>query len=157
MRGEQGGSSLAKAHYNLANVFFSKGQIDDAIAHYRKALELQPGYCDAHINLGNALHRKRGMDREAIAQYEEALKIDPNSALALSQIAWLLATSSEEALRNGARAVESAEKADQLSAAEMRSFSMPWPPPMLRIENFPKQLKLHDALSLWRRLKEIPT
>ena len=53
--------------------------------------------------------------RTAIAQYEEALKIDHNSALARSQIAWLLATSSEEALRNGARAVESAEKADQLS------------------------------------------
>ena len=115
LRAEQGGASLAKAHYNLANAFFSKGRIDDAIAHYRKALELQPGYSDAHINLGNALHRKRGMDTEAIAQYEEALRTDQNSVLARSQIAWLLATSSEEALRNGARAVESAEKADQLS------------------------------------------
>jgi tetratricopeptide (TPR) repeat protein len=115
LRAAQGGASLAKAHYNLANAFFSKGQIDDAIAHHRKALELQPGYTDAHINLGNALHHKRGMDREAIAEYEEALRIDHHSALALSQIAWLLATSSEEALRNGARAVEFAEKADQLS------------------------------------------
>ena len=115
LRVDRGGAGLAKAHYNLANAFFDKGRFDDAITHYRKALELQPGYSDAHINLGNAFHHKGRMDKEAIAQYEEALKIDPNSALARSQLAWLLATSSEKAFRDGAKAVESAEKADQLS------------------------------------------
>jgi tetratricopeptide (TPR) repeat protein len=114
----QEGASLSKAHYNLANALLADGQIDGAIAHYRTALELQPSYADAHINLGNALHQKGAMDRDAIAQYEEALKIDQSSPLALSQLAWVLATSSEKGLRNGARAVECAEKADHLSGGK---------------------------------------
>ena len=32
-----------------------KGQLDEAIACFKKAIELDPKYADAHSNLGNAL------------------------------------------------------------------------------------------------------
>jgi tetratricopeptide (TPR) repeat protein len=115
LRSDQGGPSLARAHYNLANALLDYGQIDEAIVHYGKALEIEPGYVDARTNLGNALHQKGTMDRDAIGQYEEALRLDSSSLLAISQLAWVLATSSEKGLRNGARAVEFAERAERLS------------------------------------------
>ena len=51
----QGQSADALAHYNLGRVLAGKGQFDDAIAEYRKAIELDPNYADAHNNLGVAL------------------------------------------------------------------------------------------------------
>src|SRR5205814_4146226 len=42
------------AHNNLGIVLFQKGEIDDAVAHYRKTLEMQPGFWDAEYNLGVA-------------------------------------------------------------------------------------------------------
>ena len=32
-----------------------RGQVDEAIAHYRTALEIKPDFAEAHYNLGNAL------------------------------------------------------------------------------------------------------
>ena len=32
---------------------FARGQLDEAVVHYRKALEIRPDYAEAHANLGN--------------------------------------------------------------------------------------------------------
>ena len=47
------GSALA--HANLGIALKDKGQVDEAIACYRKAIELDPKFARAHNNLGNAL------------------------------------------------------------------------------------------------------
>ena len=54
-----------------------RGQVDEAIAHYRKALEIKPDYAEAHNNLGIAL-AGRGQVDEAIAHYRKALEIKPD-------------------------------------------------------------------------------
>jgi tetratricopeptide (TPR) repeat protein len=64
---------------NLGVVLFQKGQVDDAIAQYQKALEINPNYVAAHYNLGNALFQKGQLD-EAVAQYRKAVEINPNDA-----------------------------------------------------------------------------
>jgi tetratricopeptide (TPR) repeat protein len=66
-------------HCNLGVVLFEKGQVDEAVAQYQKALEINPNYLAAHYNLGNALFRK-GQQDEAIAEYQKALEINPNDA-----------------------------------------------------------------------------
>ena len=66
-------------HYNVGNAYMQKGQIDEAIAQYQTALELNSNYADAHNNLGNALLKKGRLD-EAIAQYRKTLDINPNLA-----------------------------------------------------------------------------
>ena len=58
-----------------------RGRIDEAIAHYQKALEIKPDYADAHYNLGIVL-AGRGQIDEAIAHYQKALEIKPDYAAA---------------------------------------------------------------------------
>ena len=38
-------SQNAVAHNNLGIALAGRGQVDEAIAHYRKALEIKPDYC----------------------------------------------------------------------------------------------------------------
>jgi hypothetical protein len=46
------------------------------------------------------------------------VEIDPRSISALNQLAWVLATNSEAQIRNGAKAIELARQADQLSGGK---------------------------------------
>jgi len=66
-------------HNNLGLIFFGRGQVDEAIDHFRKALQIYPNYPEAHSNLGNALLQKGQLD-EALAQFQEAVKIAPQYA-----------------------------------------------------------------------------
>ncbi len=104
----------ADAYYNFGTVLFREGKIDDAIAEWQKALAIQPYDAEAHTSLGSAFGRK-GMLREAITEYQQALKVAPQNRLAMNNLAWLLATSSDASIRDGARAVALAREAVQLS------------------------------------------
>jgi tetratricopeptide (TPR) repeat protein len=107
-------SDFSEAHYNLGNAFLRKGQVDEAIAHYQKALEIKPDYAEAHSNLGNAFLRK-GQVNDAVAHYEKALEIKPLNIAFQNNLALVLATSPTTSLRNGIRATELAQQANQLS------------------------------------------
>src|SRR3989454_2215951 len=102
------------ARYSLGRAFVEKGELDTAIAHCRAALLIRPDDADCHTVLAAALDEK-GETAEAIRHYEKALRIFPQSISALTNLAWLLATSPSESLRNGGKAVEIARQADQLS------------------------------------------
>jgi tetratricopeptide (TPR) repeat protein len=73
------GSALA--NYNLANTLAQSGKPEEAIAHYRNALQSDPAHFDAHMNLGLAL-AKTGQVEEAIAQFRHSLQIQPGYAKA---------------------------------------------------------------------------
>jgi superkiller protein 3 len=103
--------------YNLGVALVQKGQRDEGIAHYKRALELQPNHAMAHHNLGNALLQK-GEVREALAHYQRSLEIQPDNPAAQNVLAWVLATYPEASIRNGARAVELAQRANQLSGGQ---------------------------------------
>jgi tetratricopeptide (TPR) repeat protein len=62
---------------NLGAALFPKGQVDEAIEQYRKALEINPNWWVPYNNLGTALLQKGQLD-EAVAQYQKALEINPN-------------------------------------------------------------------------------
>jgi protein O-mannosyl-transferase len=65
------------AHTNLGLVLVQKGQLDEAIAHYRDTLQMQPNWSDAEYNLGAALLRKGQVD-EAILHCDRAVAMQPN-------------------------------------------------------------------------------
>ncbi len=75
----QGNDFNSVAHNGLGNALAKKGRKDDAIAQYRKALEINPAYKVAHMNLGIALFDE-GEKEAAIAQYQAALNLDPDYA-----------------------------------------------------------------------------
>jgi protein O-mannosyl-transferase len=102
------------ARYGLGHALLERGKLDAAIEHSRAALLIQPNNADCHTVLAIALDEK-GQSGEAIKHYEKALQISPQSVSALNNLAWLLATGSNGSLRNGARAIQLAKQADQLS------------------------------------------
>jgi Flp pilus assembly protein TadD len=68
------------AHANLGAALVQQGHGADAIAHLRRAIELDPGHAEAHSNLGIAL-AMTGRLEDAIGQVEEsvALSADPRT------------------------------------------------------------------------------
>lgn len=69
------------ARNNLGSGLAVKGELDAAIAQYRKALETKPDYMMARNNLGDALLAKGDLDA-AIAQYQKALETEINAGSA---------------------------------------------------------------------------
>jgi tetratricopeptide (TPR) repeat protein len=104
-----------EAQYNLASALLREGRTDEAIVEYQKVLHIHPESADAHANLGIAW-LARGRDRDAMAEYTKALQISPENLAALSNLAWLLATAPDPALRNGPEAVRLAERAESTSS-----------------------------------------
>jgi tetratricopeptide (TPR) repeat protein len=66
---------------NLGNALLQKGQVDEALEQFQKALEINHHDVDAHSNLGAALFQKGQVD-DAVAHYKKALEINPNYAQA---------------------------------------------------------------------------
>ena len=104
----------AEAHGVLGMVFMTKGLTDEAIAQFSRALEIRPDLSKAHYNLAIALLDKHETGK-AINHYEKALDAEPNYLEAVTNLAWVLATSPDPINRNGAKAVELAERANHLT------------------------------------------
>jgi protein O-mannosyl-transferase len=73
------------AHYNLGIALNDRGQTDEAMAHYRRAIELRPSYAEAHYNLGRLLAQNGQLD-DAVTHYEKALEINPADAEAQNNL-----------------------------------------------------------------------
>jgi tetratricopeptide (TPR) repeat protein len=71
-------SPSATAHYNLGVELMTRQRRADAIAHYRRALEINPRHADAHTNLGAALLQE-GRLPEAVGHYSLAVDALPGS------------------------------------------------------------------------------
>jgi tetratricopeptide (TPR) repeat protein len=108
----------APAHNNLAKALLQKDQVADAMVHYRKLLEIQPENVETRNILGTVLIQQR-RTREAIEQWREALAIQPENGNAMSNLAWVFAASPDDSVRDGARAVELAEKALRISGGKI--------------------------------------
>ena len=78
-------SMKADAHYNLGFALGDQGKLDEAIAAYREAIRLKPGYAEAHNNLGNALG-EQGKHEEAEKELREAVRLKPDYAEAHSNL-----------------------------------------------------------------------
>jgi tetratricopeptide (TPR) repeat protein len=103
-----------EAHYNLGRALAGKGKFDEAVMHWQRALDLNPDYVDARYYLGVA-HYERGEAAEALADWRLALRAEPKHVVILNQTAWVLATCPQASARNGAEAVDLAERAAELS------------------------------------------
>lgn len=64
------------AYNNLGIIQLRRGEIDNAIAQFTKALEIDPEYAEAHYNLGNALVRNNAAE-QAISRYTKAIELNP--------------------------------------------------------------------------------
>jgi tetratricopeptide (TPR) repeat protein len=128
-------SSYPDSYIYYARYLLSHSRADEARPLLHRALELSPEDltarellketeardAEAQTKLGDALLRK-GKIGEAITHYEAALEIAPDSTSTLNNLAWALSTSPDASQRNGAKALELAEKADQLADGKIPIF-----------------------------------
>jgi tetratricopeptide (TPR) repeat protein len=109
---------LAAAYNGRGAVYNYEGQYDRAIADFDEALGLAPGYGWAYGNRCLAYGHKGQYDR-AIGDYDEALRLYPPGAADIyDSLARLRATSRDARFRDGALAVQLAQKAVALRASD---------------------------------------
>jgi Flp pilus assembly protein TadD len=102
------------AHENLAKALLQKGKVADALTHYRKLLELQPDNIEVHNIVGTVL-TQQGRIREGVEEWQKVLAIQSDNGNAMSNLAWIFATSPDDSLRDGAKAVQLALEALRIS------------------------------------------
>ncbi len=92
-------------------------RLDEAVEVLTKSLSIQANNYDVQSNLGFALFHQGQIDG-AVAHFLRALDLKPDSVTVqknLAGIAWALSASTDDSVRNGAKAVELAELVDRLS------------------------------------------
>jgi tetratricopeptide (TPR) repeat protein len=82
-------SALAHTNYASALLARGSGQEEEALAHLREAVQLEPTQIAGHTGLGILL-RKRGQLKEAIAHLRLAARLDPKSAEAQYRLGFAL-------------------------------------------------------------------
>jgi len=99
------------AQVSLANLLFQKGRIDEAIAHYQKAITVRPDDFLARYELGHALLEKGELD-SAIQVCRSALLLRPLDADCHTTLAIALEEKGNpaEAIQHYNRALELAPK-----------------------------------------------
>jgi hypothetical protein len=71
-------SDHALAHHGLCELRRLRSRLDEAVAHGRHAVALEPGNPDFHYNLGIALHDRQDIE-EAIACERRAVRLAPDA------------------------------------------------------------------------------
>ncbi len=157
----------------LAVLYGAQKKPAKAIETYTALLAVDPsewhalrGRADTYLNVGR--------QAEAIADYEKALKIEPQDHSLLNNLAWVLATSPDAKLRNGRRAIELATLACKVTEyklayilstlaaayAETGDFAtaMKWSAKAVEIgdkehdDSLKKELQSYKAKKPWREL-----
>ena len=103
-----------ETHKRFATALMRQGRNREALSHLRVALALS-SKPDIRMRLDYVtLLHQTGDLRGAVAQLRQVLLLQPDSVEALNNLAWLLATASDNTLRDGAEAVRLAERASRL-------------------------------------------
>ncbi|MCG8635504.1 MAG: tetratricopeptide repeat protein [Desulfobacterales bacterium] len=97
--------------------FRASKKYDQAISDLSHALWLRPGHGEGYILRGNTYFRT-GNYNLAMADFKKAVKTGPENPYAYQAMAWLFAACPNRDFRDGAAAVELAEKALRLETAD---------------------------------------
>lgn len=106
--------AAASSYFGRAYCRHYKKEYDKAIEDYNEAIKLDVNFVDAYRARGDAWLCKHDI-ANAIKDFAETIRLDPAHFVATNNLAWLLATSSEEKHRDGKRALALAKKACELS------------------------------------------
>ncbi|NLE65355.1 MAG: tetratricopeptide repeat protein [Elusimicrobia bacterium] len=70
---------LARAHYNMGNVYFERGEYQRAVIEYYQAVDLMPYDADAHYNLAFVSGEFLGDQETALKHYQWYLYLKPDA------------------------------------------------------------------------------
>lgn len=115
---------LEVAYTNRGTAYLRKGQYNEAIGEYTKALKMNPGYAIAYCNRGMA-YAKNGHYEKAVADYNQALSINPKHSTTFYNrgIAHLRLGDSKQAIKD----FQGAAKLDHKGAQKyLKSNGVKW-------------------------------
>jgi TolB-like protein/DNA-binding winged helix-turn-helix (wHTH) protein/Tfp pilus assembly protein PilF len=75
--------SIAEAHAAAGKISLGEGDIQAALRHFEKALQINPSYADVYTWMANTLDQDLGRYAEAFALREKAVRLDPLSIVAM--------------------------------------------------------------------------
>jgi tetratricopeptide (TPR) repeat protein len=114
--GGASGADLAQALFVRANALGILEKLDEAEADIRKAVELEPGNAQYHFGLGNFYLLAKSEYEQAIAEYDKAIELKPDFALAYFSRGYVF-----EAQRKFAEALASYKKASELDPDDVNA------------------------------------
>jgi tetratricopeptide (TPR) repeat protein len=103
-----------EAHRGSAEILKRNGKNREALHHLRAALALKP-QIETRLDLAALLYQT-GEPGRAVNQLRKVVSLKPDQPQPLNNLAWLLATCSDDTVRNGPEAVSCAERACRLTA-----------------------------------------
>ena len=91
----------------LGGVYADQDELEVAINHHKKSIEINPDYAEGYNNLGIAF-QKLGLFEEAVKNFKKTLKLKPNFSLAYNNLGVALKSLNklDEALVTSKKAVE---------------------------------------------------
>jgi tetratricopeptide (TPR) repeat protein len=99
---------------NMGTLLAIQGDVTNAVSYLEQGVHLAPGSAECYCKLAVALS-EQGRLQEAVSCYRESVRLKPDQVPARNNLAWILATSPDAELRNGAEAVNLAERACELT------------------------------------------
>jgi superkiller protein 3 len=81
----QAASNEAIKRNNFGTELAKQGRLDEAITEFQSAIQADPRYAMAHLNLAYAYDRSK-RSNEAIAAYQKAITFDPKSVAAFNNL-----------------------------------------------------------------------
>jgi tetratricopeptide (TPR) repeat protein len=73
-------AELAKAHYNMGNIYFERGEYQRAVVEYYQAADLAPNDPDTHYNLAFVSGEYLGDQETALKHYQLYLYLKPEAS-----------------------------------------------------------------------------
>ncbi len=98
----------------VAALYQASKQPSKAVDAYDRVVEIDPQNVAAFRGRADA-YLAQGKQTEAVADYESALKLEPRNSGVLNNLAWVLATSPEDKLRDGKRSIDLAKLACEVT------------------------------------------
>jgi tetratricopeptide (TPR) repeat protein len=89
-------------------------EFDKALKDFGEAIRLDPKYFSVYESRGNVYFTMKDHEN-AVKDFRTAIELNPKSMVAHNNLAWLLATSPQESVRDGKKGVEVARVACELT------------------------------------------
>ena len=64
----------------MGDLLLGRGEVDEAIDHFQKSLQLDDNFAEVHIHMGYAL-MAQGKEDDAIRHFLAAIRIDPEKSI----------------------------------------------------------------------------
>ncbi len=98
-----------RSYYNIGLLKIRQKQYSSAITYLKEALRRRPDWTDVCSNLAES-YFSGGDIKQAVYYWRRALELNPQDIKTLNNLAWILATTEDETIRNPNDAVEYAKR-----------------------------------------------